>query len=81
MSELKTRVQLQRSGRDGSCFSLDVDLKFDATISAIFGRSGAGKSSLLAAILGSLRPPAGRIELEGATLFDCSERAEKCLAF
>jgi len=79
MSELKTRVQLQRSGRDGSCFSLDVDLKFDATISAIFGRSGAGKSSLLAAILGSLRPQAGRIELDGETLFDSSERVDRPL--
>ncbi len=36
----------------------------------VFGASGAGKSCLLAAIAGLLRPERGRIEIAGETLFD-----------
>jgi len=40
----------------------------------VFGASGAGKSCLLAAIAGLVKPDSGRIEIAGETLFD-SERA------
>jgi molybdate transport system ATP-binding protein len=36
----------------------------------VFGASGAGKSALLSAIAGLIRPDAGRIEIAGETLFD-----------
>jgi molybdate transport system ATP-binding protein len=52
-------------------FTLDV--RFDAgeaRLTALFGRSGCGKTSILAAIAGLLRPDSGRIEVAGETLFD-----------
>ncbi len=53
-----------------------VDAKFSCEsfgIVAIFGRSGAGKTTLVNMLAGLLRPDAGRIVVGGATLFD-SER-------
>jgi len=44
----------------------------DARLTALFGRSGCGKSSILAAIAGLLRPDAGRIAVGDETLFDSS---------
>jgi molybdate transport system ATP-binding protein len=38
----------------------------------VFGASGAGKSCLLAAIAGLVKPDKGRIEIAGETLFDSS---------
>jgi molybdate transport system ATP-binding protein len=51
-------------------FRLDATLHADAAALALFGPSGSGKSSLLAAIAGLLRPERGRIVLDGRTLFD-----------
>lgn len=42
-------------------------------VTALFGRSGAGKTSVVNAISGILRPDRGRIAFEGEVLFD-SER-------
>ena len=49
----------------------DLDLRFEAPggITALFGASGAGKTSVLRAVAGVLRPDAGRIEA-GSVLFD-----------
>src|SRR5690606_29489116 len=41
-----------------------------AGITALFGRSGAGKTSLVNVLAGLLRPQRGRIVLRGQTLFD-----------
>jgi molybdate transport system ATP-binding protein len=38
----------------------------------VFGASGAGKSCLLAAIAGLVKPDSGRIEIAGETLFDAA---------
>lgn len=48
---------------------------FTATtgVTALFGRSGAGKTSIVNAVAGLLRPRRGRIALDGEPLFD-SER-------
>lgn len=43
-----------------------------AGITALFGRSGAGKTSVLHAIAGLLRPGHGRIRVQGRTLFDAA---------
>lgn len=53
--------------------SFALDATFSAPtpgIVALFGRSGAGKSSLVAALAGLLKPTAGRIALGDEILFD-----------
>ncbi len=55
-------------------FSLEANFRCEtAGITALFGRSGAGKTSLVNTLAGLLRPEHGRIVLRGQTLFD-SER-------
>ena len=56
-------------------FQLDCAFGFGDTpcVTALFGSSGAGKSTIIHAIAGLLRPQSGRIVLGGETLFD-SER-------
>jgi len=55
--------------------NFQLQAKFDSAsgVTALFGRSGAGKSMLVNVIAGLLRPDRGRVEINGATLFD-SER-------
>src|SRR5262245_25824109 len=43
-------------------------------VTALFGRSGAGKTSLINMIAGLLRPDSGQIELDGETLDDTKRR-------
>ncbi|MFI4969574.1 MAG: ATP-binding cassette domain-containing protein [Lysobacterales bacterium] len=51
---------------------LDLDLAFrsDARTLALFGNSGAGKTSALNAIAGLLTPQSGRIAIDGELLLD-----------
>jgi molybdate transport system ATP-binding protein len=42
----------------------------DAGLTALFGPSGAGKTSLLNMVAGLMRPDAGRIAVNGTVLFD-----------
>ena len=51
-------------------FSLQVEVTAAAGITAIFGRSGAGKTTLANAVAGLVSPAAGRISLAGVVLFD-----------
>jgi len=51
-------------------FDLDTEFTSEAGITALFGRSGAGKTTLINAIAGLVRPDAGRIEINGDCLFD-----------
>jgi molybdate transport system ATP-binding protein len=58
-------------------FALDVAFTTaDAPVTALFGRSGAGKSSIIAAIAGLLRPDTGRIVSDGETLFDADKHVD-----
>ena len=51
--------------------SLEAKFRCDAAgLTALFGRSGAGKTSLVNILAGLLRPERGRIVLRGQTLFD-----------
>jgi molybdate transport system ATP-binding protein len=53
-----------------------VETAFEADsegITALFGRSGAGKTSLVNMLAGLLRPDRGRIELDGTVLFDSAK--------
>src|SRR5262249_41313012 len=49
-----------------------LDAAFDAAegLTALFGRSGAGKTSLVNAIAGLIRPDRGRIVVDGEALTD-----------
>ncbi len=51
-------------------FELDVSFDAPAGVTAIFGRSGSGKTSLVNAVAGLLNPDAGRIVLGDQVLFD-----------
>jgi molybdate transport system ATP-binding protein len=53
-----------------------LDLRFEAPagITALFGHSGAGKTSVINAVAGLLRPGAGRIAFGGTPLFDAAAR-------
>ncbi|WP_183961888.1 molybdenum ABC transporter ATP-binding protein [Chiayiivirga flava] len=57
-------------------FRRQVQVQSDARVLALTGVSGAGKTSLLQAIAGLLRPRAGRIAVAGRTLFDSAERID-----
>ncbi len=54
-------------------FHLRARLQAGAGVTALFGRSGAGKSMLTHVIAGLLRPDRGRVSVSGETLYD-SER-------
>ena len=51
-------------------FRLATRFEAPAGVTALFGASGAGKSSIVAAVAGLLRPDEGRIVLNGRTLTD-----------
>jgi molybdate transport system ATP-binding protein len=51
-------------------FSLEVAFDTAGGITALFGRSGAGKTTLINIIAGLVRPDAGRISVDDEVLFD-----------
>jgi molybdate transport system ATP-binding protein len=54
-------------------FRIEAAFAADARIVALFGRSGAGKSSIVNAIAGVVRPDRGRIAVDGRALFDSAK--------
>ena len=52
--------------------ALNVEFAAEAPVVGLFGRSGSGKSSVVNAIAGLLRPDSGRIAIDGQVLFDAS---------
>jgi molybdate transport system ATP-binding protein len=55
-------------------FELDIHFCSGRGLTALFGRSGAGKTSVVNAIAGLVRPDRGRIVVDGVVLLD-TERA------
>ena len=55
-------------------FSLDVAFAAEGGVTALFGASGSGKTSILRILGGLTRPDAGRILLEGDALLDTDRR-------
>lgn len=51
-------------------FSLDVAFEAADGITALFGRSGAGKTTIINAVAGLFKPEEGRVSLGEDTLFD-----------
>ncbi|HEX5454676.1 MAG TPA: molybdenum ABC transporter ATP-binding protein [Stellaceae bacterium] len=54
-------------------FALDAAFEATGGLTALFGRSGSGKTSLINAIAGLLRPERGRIVLDGRVLTDTGQ--------
>lgn len=55
-------------------FTLRVAFEAPGGITALFGRSGTGKTTVINAVAGLLQPQAGRITLSGEVLFDADAR-------
>src|SRR5258706_3943684 len=55
--------------RQGS-FTLDAQFASGPGLTALFGRSGSGKTSIVNAIAGLVRPDQGRIVVDGTPLVD-----------
>jgi len=53
-------------------FTVDVALEAPGGVTVLFGPSGAGKTTVLRAVAGLLRPEAGRIAVGGRVLFDAA---------
>ena len=62
---LEVALRLRRGA-----FALECDFASGAPIVALFGRSGSGKTTIVEAIAGLVRPVSGRIVIEGRTLYD-----------
>lgn len=70
-------VQLRKrftGQRQSSGFLLDVEFDVQPGTTVLFGPSGSGKTLTLDCIAGLSKPDAGRIELNGAVLFDSAAR-------
>lgn len=55
-------------------FSVEADFTADKGVTALFGRSGSGKTSLINIIAGLMRPGGGRLSFNGDVLFDDDKR-------
>lgn len=65
---LTIEIQVQRGSGPG--LAVDVQLEVPPGISVLFGRSGAGKSTILGSVAGLLTPRGGRIALGDDVWFD-----------
>jgi molybdate transport system ATP-binding protein len=63
------------SGEAGA-FRLAADFEAGSGITALFGHSGAGKTTILKMIAGMTRPKTGRIVADGHVLFDSAARID-----
>jgi len=55
-------------------FELDIHFRSGRGLTALFGRSGAGKTSVINAIAGLICPQSGRIVVDGSVLIDTERR-------
>jgi len=55
-------------------FELDIHFRSGRGLTALFGRSGAGKTSVVNVIAGLVRPERGRVVVEGSVLIDTERR-------
>ena len=66
------RITLRDVRLELADFPLVIDVEVDRQVTAIFGPSGAGKTSLFDLIAGLRRPTSAHIALDGRTLTDTS---------
>ncbi len=62
--------------RTVGAFTLEVRFASEGRVTALFGRSGAGKTTLVNLIAGLARADRGRIEVDGETLLDTERRID-----
>lgn len=62
---LSVRLQHQLPG-----IALDLDFDAPPGVTVLFGRSGSGKTTVVNAVAGLLRPEAGRVVIDDRVLFD-----------
>ena len=65
-----------RAQRQLGPFALDIDIECHHAVTAIYGPSGAGKTSLLNVVAGLVRPDAGEISLDSQTLFSSAQHID-----
>ncbi len=55
--------------------AITLDVRFEAPpgVTALFGRSGSGKTSLINAVAGLVTPDEGRVTMDGATLLETAK--------
>lgn len=58
--------------RRQGAFTLEMGFTAGSGVSALFGRSGSGKTSLVNMVAGLARPDRGRIVIDGRVLFDAA---------
>ena len=74
---IQARIRKSYTARPGSAgFSLDLEVRAASGITALFGPGGAGKTMLLDAIAGLVRPDEGRILVNDEILFDGGARID-----
>ncbi len=61
-------------------FSIDAQFAAEGGVTALFGTSGSGKTSIVNMIAGLLTPDRGRIALDGDVLFDSETGADHAAA-
>jgi molybdate transport system ATP-binding protein len=59
-----------RAGYEVGAFDVEVTIEAESDSLALFGPSGAGKTTILNIVAGLLRPASGRIAIDGDVLFD-----------
>jgi molybdate transport system ATP-binding protein len=60
-------------------FAINASFESAARIVALFGKSGSGKTTIVNAIAGLVRPDRGRIEIAGVTLFDSARGISRAI--
>ena len=68
-------IRLAFALRQGQ-FTLDIDVALQRGVTALFGPSGAGKTTVLDAVAGLRRPASGAIVLGERVLFDAARRID-----
>jgi molybdate transport system ATP-binding protein len=62
--------------RQQGTLALDIAIRASKGVTALFGRSGAGKTSVISMVAGLSRPDSGRIAVDGRVLFDSQKRVD-----
>lgn len=68
-------LEVEAKSRLGD-FTLDAAFATEGRITALFGPSGAGKTSLINIIAGLIKPDKGRVAVDGAVLLDTARGIE-----